>query len=572
MGFDLVANAAHASQWLVAFRAFSQTVAPMAVTALWQSAVLACGLGVCLRLVPRASAAQQFAGWAAGFAAVTALPFLPLLLALRGDEPGSVAQGVVAAPGPWFDLGMGWSLVIGAVWMAASAARAVDLGIHSWRLRRLWKRATPLERNELASAWAAGFVARCGRGVEVCTTKELDRPSVIGFFRPRILIPEWLLERLTAKELEQVVLHEAEHLRRRDDWTNLAQKMCLVVFPLNPALAWMERRLCREREMACDEGVVRWTRAPRAYAACLASLAERRMERRLARRAEALSLGAWRRRPELVERVHRILRRGQGLSPWMSLALVGSLGCGVVAGSVELARYPQLVAFVPEPRLTAQDLAPEAPHFRAPSDLVGGDTPAGETGSGFRAVNTVAEMPSSGGEMARMGRFPARRTAGKAAKAIRPRREEAEAAVAAPHEELLKTESAQPEGRQWAVLTTWRAVETIGARNEVTPMVSDQVSGQDGQALYEVTYQEALATGSGTATAPGAVTAQSSDADQDPAYRAPADQIQPNAAQGSRITVTRLILRIYSAPPLANSIPLQPGAFPVRNGWLVIQL
>ncbi|MEI4861539.1 M56 family metallopeptidase, partial [Klebsiella pneumoniae] len=81
------------------------------------------------------------------------------------------------------------------------------------------------------------------------------------------LIPDWLFARMTAGELEQIVMHEAEHLRRRDDWTNLLQKLCLVLFPLNPALVWMERRLCREREMACDEGVIRMTRAPRAYAA-----------------------------------------------------------------------------------------------------------------------------------------------------------------------------------------------------------------------------------------------------------------------------------------------------------------
>ena len=56
--------------------------------------------------------------------------------------------------------------------------------------------------------------------------------------------------------------------------------------------------------MACDDGVIRVTRAPRAYAACLASLAERGLQRR----AEALSLGAWQRRPELVHRVHSILR------------------------------------------------------------------------------------------------------------------------------------------------------------------------------------------------------------------------------------------------------------------------
>ena len=160
----------------------------------------------------------------------------------------------------------------------------------------------------------------CGRdAVEVCTTTTLQRPSVIGFLKPRILVPDWLFGRLTQGELEQIMLHESEHLRRRDDWTNLAQKLCLVLFPLNPALVWIERRLCREREMACDDAVIRVTRAPRAYAACLASLAERGLERRV----EALSLGAWQRRPELVHRVHSILRGKGGLSPW---ALACSLG------------------------------------------------------------------------------------------------------------------------------------------------------------------------------------------------------------------------------------------------------
>ena len=125
-----------------------------------------------------------------------------------------------------------------------------------------------------------------GGRVTLCTTEMLDRPSVIGFLAPRILIPAWLLARLTAGELEQIVLHEAEHLRRGDDWTNLAQKLWLAAFPLNPALAWMEHRLCQQREMACDEGVVRITNAPRAYAACLASLAERGLERQT-RRVEA---------------------------------------------------------------------------------------------------------------------------------------------------------------------------------------------------------------------------------------------------------------------------------------------
>ena len=176
-----------------------------------------------------------------------------------------------------------------------------SLALHSVRLRRLWKAARPVE---VSAALVDALEDVRGGRVEICTTQSLDRPSVIGFLAPRILIPAWLMAGLTQGELEQIVLHEAEHLRRRDDWTNLAQKLALVVFPLNPALVWMEHRLCREREMACDEGVVRITNAPRAYAACLASLAERGLERR---QAEALSLGAWQRRPELVHRVHGIL-------------------------------------------------------------------------------------------------------------------------------------------------------------------------------------------------------------------------------------------------------------------------
>ena len=86
-----------------------------------------------------------------------------------------------------------------------------------------------------------------GHPVALCASDEVARPSVLGFFRPRILAPPALLDQLSEAELKQVILHEMEHLHRGDDWTNLLQKLALVLFPLNPALAWVERRLCAER-------------------------------------------------------------------------------------------------------------------------------------------------------------------------------------------------------------------------------------------------------------------------------------------------------------------------------------
>ncbi len=90
---------------------------------------------------------------------------------------------------------------------------------------------------------------------------------------------------------------------------NLLQKVSLVLVPLNPVLMWVERRLCLERELACDEDVLRLTKAPKAYATCLTNLAEHR----LGRRAAALSLSAWEKRSELARRVHSILRGAEAM-------------------------------------------------------------------------------------------------------------------------------------------------------------------------------------------------------------------------------------------------------------------
>ena len=65
--------------WCAAAReALSQTAGTTLVTSIWQSAVIVCGLEICLRLLPRASAGHRFAVWAGGFAIAAGLPLLGL--------------------------------------------------------------------------------------------------------------------------------------------------------------------------------------------------------------------------------------------------------------------------------------------------------------------------------------------------------------------------------------------------------------------------------------------------------------------------------------------------------------
>ncbi len=452
---------------------------------------------------------------------------------------GSSIGGAGVASGPWLRLDDRWSVAIALLWATASIVRGAGLGMHAVRLRTLWKTAVPVELDGRLQALVNGA---WGRGVvEVCTTTMLERPSVIGFFRPRILIPEWLFARLTAGELEQIVLHEGEHLRRRDDWTNLLQKICLVLFPLNPALVWMERRLGREREMACDDGVVRMTRAPRAYAACLASLAERGLKHR----TEALTLGAWQRRPELVDRVHSILRKKGSLGPVETRVIFGALSVGLVLCAVELSRCPQLVAFVPAtPHVFTADAARPVARMVNAAYYPDRNIRAVPAMMKWKAQKVSSRRAIAQGDALNQGDRVARGVEQQnGVRAFNTAFTESDSQRASMATKERKNVAAANEPmsdqQQWLVLTTWESVQTTG-----------QETAKQGGNLRADYDAPASASDDGSAR--------------------PTQQASQQAGQQpmNQITVTRLIVRVIPASEKNQQSTLQA----IRDGWLVLQL
>jgi beta-lactamase regulating signal transducer with metallopeptidase domain len=531
-----------------AFQCFSLAAAPVAVTALWQGMAVASCLAICLRFVPSVSAQHRFLLWSIGCAALVSLPFLSLLASHSGFAIALTAstQATTAVAQPWLQLDQHWSVLIAALWIVASTALTMDLALHSLRLRKLWTRAVPVEAQTPAadSPKASGVFRR--RPAQICTTHDLDRPSVIGFFAARILIPDWLFERLTPAELDQIVLHETEHLRRFDDWTNLLQKLCLILFPLNPALWWIERRLSKEREMACDEAVIRITHAPRAYAACLASLAERGIEHR----AEALSLGAWNRRSELVHRVHSILQRNRELHPVAARALLAVLGCSLLAVAAELAQCPQLVAFVPsQAAQTIASAQSNAQSARRGDVLYQTDSRRAKLAPGFYAVKAKAEMPmgSIANPFADRARRQDTNLKARANGELRAQSSETLLSVSRSRSRNLRALAAkQPVSpdenapQQWIVFTAWEQAEMP---------TSQAVSDYDAEAT------------------PGVPSANpQSGSNRQLGVNATPQQAQPSANR--TVPVTRLIFRISPANPKS----IQPGAVSFGEGWLVIQL
>jgi len=311
--------------------ALSSVAVSSLIAAVWEGTVLAICVALCMRCFPRLSAASRSVIWLNVFVLLVMLHIVP---SLRGHI--GIGQPAHASP---ILLSSGCALLIAAIWAVLSMWRGAQLILSAHRLRQLVRRSTPLVPDERLRALLHGDNGRCA---QLCTSPEIERPSVIGFFHPRILLPPTLMERLSPLELEQVVTHEMEHLRRGDDWSNLLQKIGLALFPLNPVLYWTEGRLCAERELACDDRVLQSSCTRKAYAMCLTRLAEDSV----LRRKLTLALGAWERRSELVSRVQRLLvRPGQSMSSRQAKLVTGTLILAISGGSLALARSPQLVGF-----------------------------------------------------------------------------------------------------------------------------------------------------------------------------------------------------------------------------------
>jgi uncharacterized protein (TIGR03435 family) len=93
-------------------------------------------------------------------------------------------------------------------------------------------------------------------GVPVLSSASLMEPGVFGIFRPVMMLPQGILDRLNAAQMRAIVAHEMCHVRRRDNLTFTLHMLVETVFWFHPLVWFLRARLIEERERACDEAVL----------------------------------------------------------------------------------------------------------------------------------------------------------------------------------------------------------------------------------------------------------------------------------------------------------------------------
>ena len=327
---------------------FAPIAATLLLTAFLQGALLAACVALTLRLLPALTAAARATLWIATFLLITVLPFATLHAS--AVTPSAILPTHLA---PIY-LAQEWAVALATLWAAAAAWQLTRL-IRGWsQLRRLASTATPITPTPEVAA-LLHHSRPFSTPIQLCVSPQIQVPSVAGFFNPRILLPTSLAETVSAEDLHQIVLHEMQHLHRHDDWTNLLQKLGLAFFPLNPALWYADRRLCQERELACDDAVLRANGASSiAYATCLTNLAEQRLGKGIVSRSLALALGAFRRPSELARRIHRILTPGRATTRTGRYTATALTAAALLATAATLTHTPRFITFDTPPAAVAE--------------------------------------------------------------------------------------------------------------------------------------------------------------------------------------------------------------------------
>jgi beta-lactamase regulating signal transducer with metallopeptidase domain len=301
-----------------------------------------------MRLVPRQNAASRFAVW---FSALVAVAFLPWVNAgwLHADIANAAAEhAAIALPKSWAIYFLaGWGIL--ALWFSLRLGRAI------WHLTALRKSCIPVDPSELDPVLQHTLRHHGGgRQIALCTSEQVRVPTAVGLVKPAVLIPHSLMWELSPADLNHVVLHELAHFRRWDDWTNLVQQALIALLFFHPAVWWIEKKLGLEREMACDDAVLAETASPRAYAECLARLAEKTFLARGIALAQSV-LGKVRQTSARVARILDVNRPAPAAhASRLAVPLVAVLA---MACAVVYSRSPKLVSFEGSPQANEYETA-----------------------------------------------------------------------------------------------------------------------------------------------------------------------------------------------------------------------
>ncbi len=185
-----------------------------------------------------------------------------------------------------------WQSWLLAVWLAVVAIQISRVAWQRHRLAALLGDARAADDELVAQTDEASKRLGLRHPPTVVLTNTDVSPFVCGVFRPTLVMPRSLPDSLAPEQLQQVLLHELAHLKRRDLGWGWTVEAAQVFYFFHPLVHWVGYRLRLERELACDQMAMSASdRDPSTYAETLVRVVSHASEPGALKTAAAISAG-----------------------------------------------------------------------------------------------------------------------------------------------------------------------------------------------------------------------------------------------------------------------------------------
>ena len=236
------------------------------------SARYACSLAALIAMLACPLVTLGWLGLASTYSTIPALTAVELAAADDSVAPAATELPPLAIA-DWL---VRWQPLALAAWLAGVSLFGGRLLAGAVGLERLRRNRQPLPLDLATLVERLGARLKMNALPLVFVSRQVSEAMAVGLLRPLVLIPAAWVTELPLPMLEAVIAHELAHLRRRDLWINLLQRLAETLLFYHPAVWWLSQRLRAERELCADELAVAATGRRLEYAQALEQVAHRR--------------------------------------------------------------------------------------------------------------------------------------------------------------------------------------------------------------------------------------------------------------------------------------------------------
>ena len=129
---------------------------------------------------------------------------------------------------------IGWLSFIGFVYCLILGGLIIKMAIQFYQLATLIKTSNFSESAKYTSFIYSLPNASKGKKLKIGFSTTIDTPISFGWIEPIILLPIALVNQLSVKEIESVILHEWAHILSNDYLINLITSLVQVILFFNP--------------------------------------------------------------------------------------------------------------------------------------------------------------------------------------------------------------------------------------------------------------------------------------------------------------------------------------------------